>query len=363
MIRLIHASDFHLDSPFSALTEEKALERRREQRQLLEKLKVAAIEKNADIILLSGDLLDSDKAYGETYLQLAKTLSEIPSRIFIAPGNHDYYSARSPYAVSKWPENVHIFKTMQVSRVCVPEMDLTVWGAAFFAETSKPLLRDFEVSDKAMINVMALHGDLRNVASNYNPISENEICCSGLDYLALGHQHAFSGLQKAGGTYYAYPGCPEGRGFDETGEKGIIYAQVDKTGCKLEFLPLGGRRYEILEVDLSRCEDIISAVDAALPCGSERDIYRLILKGVWNRDPDIKKISELFENRFYSLEVRDSTDIRSDIWAQTEEDTLRGLFLKRMKKKYEMANNPQERETIILAVRFGLAALDNREEI
>lgn len=363
MIRLIHAADFHLDSPFSALTEESAVQRRREQRQLLIKLKAVVIEKNADIVLLSGDLLDSGRYYAETYSQLSGIFSEIPAYIFIAPGNHDYYSPRSPYAVMEWPENVHIFKTPQISGVRLPELGLTVWGAAFTAETSSPVLAGFAVKDRSELNIMTLHGDAGNPASNYGPVSEADISDSGLDYLALGHIHAFSGLKKAGGTWYAYPGCPEGRGFDETGEKGIIYACVSKTDCRLEMLPLGGRKYEIIEVDISGSDDIYKAVEEAVSGACERDIYRLVLKGGRYQKPDVDAVKRYFENRFYRLEVRDNTDIRRDIWDQAEEDTLRGLFLRRMKEKYESAINPRERGTIIMAVNFGLAALDNRDEI
>ena len=38
MIRILHAADLHLDSPFNALSEEKAALRRREQRELLRSL-------------------------------------------------------------------------------------------------------------------------------------------------------------------------------------------------------------------------------------------------------------------------------------------------------------------------------------
>lgn len=363
MIRLIHAADFHLDSPFSALTEEMAVERRREQRQLLEKLKAAVIEKNADIVLLSGDILDGTRYYAETYSQLIDIFSQIPSYIFISPGNHDYYSRHSPYTGMEWPENVHIFKTSQIENICIPELNLRVWGAAFIAEESYPMLSDFKVRDPSEINIMTLHGDVGNPTSIYNPVFEDDISASGLDYLGLGHQHTFSGLKKAGGTYYAYPGCPEGRGFDETGEKGIVFACVDKTGCKMEFLPMRGRRYEVLEVDLNAREDLYEAIEAALPDDCDRDIYRLVLKGSWGEKPDVQAIIKHFESRFYRLEVRDATDIRRDIWAQAEEDTLRGLFLRAMKERYDSAKDEQDREAVILAVRYGLAALENRDEI
>ena len=43
------------------------------------------------------------------------------------------------------------------------------------------------------------------------------------------------------------------------------------------------------------------------------------------------------------------------------EDSLRGLFLKELRRRYEAAADENERETIISAVRFGLAAIDGRD--
>ena len=56
MIKLIHAADLHLDSPFSGLTPQQAAERRGEQRELLGRLAELARERKADAVLLSGDL-------------------------------------------------------------------------------------------------------------------------------------------------------------------------------------------------------------------------------------------------------------------------------------------------------------------
>ena len=95
---------------------------------------------------------------------------------------------------------------------------------------------------------MVLHGDAVNNQSPYNYISKAEIAGSGLDYLALGHIHAASGLLTEGRTAYAWPGCAMGRGFDELGEKGVYLGTLDASGCKLEFCPLSGRKYEILTV-------------------------------------------------------------------------------------------------------------------
>ena len=58
-IRIIHAADLHLDSPFQALSAAKASVRREEQGELLAALAALAADESADLMLLSGDLLDS----------------------------------------------------------------------------------------------------------------------------------------------------------------------------------------------------------------------------------------------------------------------------------------------------------------
>ena len=111
MIKLIHGADFHLDSPFSGLAPDQAAQRRREQRELLARLAQLAREREAGLVLLSGDLLDGRQTYRETAQALAQTLGEIPCPVLIAPGNHDPYTAKSLYAALDWPDNVHIFST------------------------------------------------------------------------------------------------------------------------------------------------------------------------------------------------------------------------------------------------------------
>ena len=60
MVRVVHAGDFHLDSAFGALTPEQARQRRMESRRTPERLVEWANDHGADLLLLSGDLFDSD---------------------------------------------------------------------------------------------------------------------------------------------------------------------------------------------------------------------------------------------------------------------------------------------------------------
>ncbi len=361
MLKIVHAADLHLDSAFSSLSAEQAAMLRREQRRIVEDIAAQAERMSADLLLLSGDLFDSDRCFGETAEALCRAFEQTRARIFIAPGNHDWYSANSPWTRMKLPENVHVFTTSVIEKVELPELGCTVWGSAFLSDSAQPPLAGFRADGEGM-NIMVLHGDVDIPESKYGYISRDDIADSGLDYLALGHVHKFSGVQKAGGTFYAYPGCAMGRGFDEPGEKGILCGSVEKGGCDMRFVPLTGRRYEILPVDISGAEDLADTVRQALPEDCGRDIYRVILRGERETAPDTKALETELGGLCCRIEIRDETRPKIELWAAVGENTLKGGFLGRMKALYDAAQSDDERRRITRAVSFGLAALENREE-
>lgn len=358
MLHILHAADLHLDAPFAALTAEQARQRRAEQRELLDALADAAIERGADLVVLSGDLLDDRQTYRETAQALSSALGRIPAPVAVAPGNHDFYAPSSLYAASIWPKNVLIFKDSAVQSVELPFCAL--YGAAFTApfRDDCPLL-GFRAKASGKPSVMVLHGDVDG-KGRYCPIPREDIARSGLTYLALGHIHTYSGVQKAGDTCWAYPGCGEGRGFDETGDKGALWVTIDDNGAvTVEFLPLCRRRYEILECDLTG-KDPETAVAEALRDGRAGDVCRLVLTGQ-AQPPDLPALTKIAGNYRWAVTLRDHTKVPQDLWSREREDSLTGLFLREMRRRIETAEDAQ-RPTLEKAVRFGLAALENGED-
>ena len=331
------------------------------RRELLDRLAGLAEERRADVVLLSGDLLDGGQTYQETVQALARTLGGIPAPVFIAPGNHDCYGPRSVYAGTAWPDNVHIFSTVAVEGVELPGLNCVVHGAAFTTpQADRSPLMGFAAPRDGRIHLMALHGDVEG-KGRYGPIALEDIAASGLTYLALGHIHACSGLQKAGDTYWAYPGCPEGRGFDELGDKGVLYVEAEPGSCRAEFVPLCRRRYQILSVDVTGAEDLAAVVRAALPPDTAGDIYRILLTGERGAEAlDLEGLTRALAPRFYGLTLRDRTRVQRAVWDRMEEDTLTGLFLRLMAAR---CRAEPENEILQQAVRFGLAALENGEDV
>ena len=354
MLKVLHGADFHLDSPFSGLKPDAAARRRGEQRELLARLTDLAREREADLVLLSGDLLDGDLVFRETVQALARALGEIPCPVFLAPGNHDWYGPQSPYAALEWPGNVHLFTGPELGAVRLPELGCTVWGAAFCAprQSASPL-RGFHAPAEG-VQLAVLHGEVA-AQGDYGPISEEDIAASGLDYLALGHVHAPSAMNRAGNTVWAYPGCPQGRGFDELGERGFLFGDVEPGRVDMRFVPFAGRRYESLTVDVSG-GDALDAIRRSLPPDTSRDIYRIRLTGETAEPLTLAPLERALSGEFFRLELRDDTRLRRDLWDRCGDDTLRGLFLRRLRQEYDAAA-PRRQKEIEQAVRFGLAAL------
>ena len=167
-VKIVHAADFHLDSAFGALSAEQARQRRRESRELLTRLSNYVNQNGVDLVLLAGDLFDSDTTYRETLEALSDALGAMRARVFIAPGNHDPYSAKSAYATLSWPENVHVFTSKTVERVELPELGCAVYGAAFTAPVQdESLLAGFRAPADDFIHLMVLHGDSSAAESRY----------------------------------------------------------------------------------------------------------------------------------------------------------------------------------------------------
>ena len=87
-------------------------------------------------------------------------------------------------------------------------------------------------------------------------------------------------------------------------------------------------------------------------------------KGGWRNERTQKRLYRRnLEEFFFELQLRDNTRLKQSVWEKAGEDTLRGLFLMKLRAKYERARTDEERSRIEQAARWGLAALDNREEV
>lgn len=348
-LKILCTSDWHLDSPFEGLSASKARLRRDEQAELLEELVQLADRERVDIVLFSGDILSSRCSYYETGETLVRALRGIRVPVFISPGESDFYTARCPYAGLRLPDSVHVFSKSEIECVELAEIGARVFGGAY-TESAVPSLDSFFAGRyDGFSNILCLYG-------------EYGLEMSGIDFASLGGRHAASGLKKVGDTWYSYPGSPQGRGFDECGERSVSIITLDDKSCSIHQHCIASRQYKTLEVDVTGKEPLI-ALHTSVPDDTLSDIYRIVLTGECAAAPDLNALRASLAELFFDIELIDRTHLPQSVWDKAQENSLRGVFLRKLREKYDSTDNDGEKEKIERAARWGLSALDNGNEV
>ncbi len=360
-ISFLQAGDFHLDSPFSSLSPAEAIKARESQRTLLSRISTLANREQVDLVLLTGDLFDSKRLYPETLAALQAMFTQIQCPIFISPGNHDPFTENSVYAKVKFPKHVHVFNTEDVSSVHIPELSCTVYGTAFVTERkTRPTLDGFIRENTKGLHIGSFHANLSATPSPYSPISKADIAHSQLHYIALGHIHERSNVGKAAFTKYAYSGTIQGRGFDETGHKGILIGTLDEQDLSLAFYPICTQRYLTIDVDITNQEPA-NALRHTLPQSKTNDIVKFILKGTRHEALSFTHLESIAKPLYGSVMIEDQTTLATNYETIRHKHSLLGLFLKNMETQIETAP-PEQQKTLQLAMQFGISALEQRED-
>lgn len=365
-MKVFHCADIHLDSPFSLYTPREAEKRRTELRAAFTSALMFARERRADIFIISGDLFDGEYATRDTRELLVREFSKLSDmKIFISPGNHDPLVSGSPYETMELPDNVHVFGG---ERECVrlDDLGVDVYGVGF---TSKSMLSSpvagWSGLDRNRINILVCHGDTTGASSVTGPITKKDIAASGFDYIALGHIHKATGLLEENGVYYAYPGCIEGRSFDELGYKGAMFGTVEKGSVDMKSYRFSKSRYESASVDISGACDKAHALDiirSAIRLFTDDTALRLELTGELSGAFVIRpeEIGSGCEYPHY-IELTDNTSVRPELGELEQANTLKGVFCRNMLAKLEALDpESEEHKLCSLALKYGLAALEDR---
>ena len=367
-IKVLHCADLHFDTPFKELSKEVSDTSKNELLEVFKKIIDLAIEENIEVLLIAGDVFDNLTVNKNTLFFISDQVKRIKNiKVFISPGNHDPYNEKSFYSMINWPENVYIFKgDMEFKEV--KELNLVVWGAGFRNNyENESLLKSINV-DNNKINIMLLHGEITSTGSKneYNPIYINDIYKSNIDYIALGHRHKFSGILKEGMTTYAYSGCPQGRGFDEEGEKGVIIGEVYKGGTNLKFFPVYKRKYVTKEIDITDTNNYDEVVFKVLSDLSEEEIhknfYKIILKGELKEHFNLKDnlLIEKLKNKFYYIKIINNTSIEVNLEELSKDYSIKGKFIAKIFEKLKDASD-DDKEILKLALKIGIQCLSEDE--
>ncbi|MCL1792261.1 MAG: metallophosphoesterase [Oscillospiraceae bacterium] len=361
MAKIIHCADVHFDSPFALSDPRNADLRRMEFRSAFASLIMYAKNYGAKIFLIAGDLFDDEYISKDTATVILREIASYPDcRFFISPGDSDPYHIKSPYKLMKWPENVHIFKSNDLTKIEIPELGVDIYGYAF---TSKNLLVNPFANKKPQnqnrVNILLGHGDIISPESQYCPVTKADVGRSKFDYIALGHLHDGTGVLKIGDTYFSYPGCLEGRGFFEPGHRGAMYGEIDKGVCELKGQKFSRRKYETIQVDISQHvteNQIIDAVRLAAANFRDDTALKVELTGILRPgfvfNP--RSIEEKFTG-FNFIQVKNKATPYIDANTLRYDKTVKGIFYRKLEGKLN-SQNPKERDEARLALQYGFNA-------
>lgn len=368
-MRLIHCADVHLDSPMTShFDRELARKRKSEILYTFKRVLDYAASNEVDAVLISGDLFDSELVTGRT---VSKVAAEIKGHsqveVYCLAGNHD--RGRDVWSGFELPENLHLFDD---EWTYYHLGDITIAGVNIFSYNADGIYDALELNEDDF-NIVMLHGQVRTgkKRAGVDDIFIDRLRDKNIDYLALGHVHerSYDRLDMRG--VYCYPGCLEGRGFDECGEHGFVMIDVDENRLRSSFVPFAYRRLEKIEVDVTDATDNVEIADAIADrlyeatresaaggrAFSRKDMVRVVLVGETDVENDIDTgyLKSQFEDSLYYIDIKDCTRLRVDYMRYANDASLKGEFIRIvMAQDIEAGDKAQ-------IIRIGLRALAGEE--
>lgn len=401
MVKLIHTADLHLDSAFrSRFTKEEAENRRQKQLMAWKELLSFAVEKKVQGILIAGDLFDSPVVSHGTMDFFLSTIAEHPEiSFFYLRGNHDTentfrYQENLPknlFLFSEKGKKYRLNDRLLLAGVEYGTKDIsfgenegatqgagqaaeqgaeqeTVHGAEALSknETESEEESKFLKLKEEDCNILLLHGALYQGTPKGEAVQGEEgIFLKNLEklplsYIALGHIHKGGEGKLNNGALWAYPGCLQGRGFDEEGERGFLYLKVEeeKKEIRKEFISIKQGEFRILEIELLEDEGTLAClkkieVEMEKAGIVKEDSLRIILKGKkgLEQERNLRYLQLQLQDSVFFLEIRDECELSWNREEAMQEKSLKGEFLRVLAAADNLSKEEQEE---IIALGMGL---------
>lgn len=360
-VTILHCADLHLGLAFQGLGGKINRQRSGDIKRTFLEILSLCNARQVDLLLVAGDLFEDWESAQQEYQFVYDGFEKIPrTTVAIVGGNHDPLTPEALYLTRSWPENVIVFPETYGS-VVIDSLGVELWGASFSSPyQTTGLLAPAVPSRPEYIQIGLLHGEVGAEQSRYHPITKAQIASSGLAYLALGHIHKPSPVEVAGETSFAYPGSPEGQGFDELGPRGVYLGEISRHRVALDFVPVCQRMYLAPSVEITglttahqMAQEISQQLLHRYGQRAQEHLYRILLTGALEESTGVDReaIQGLLSDFFY-CDVRDKTSLAVDLSALAKEPTLKGIFAAKLIEQKE--NTPPQ--VFEQALKLGLQA-------
>ncbi len=358
-MKIIHTGDIHIGAAMKSLPPDKTDLRKREIMDGFKNLAAFARDNGVQAVLIAGDLFDENKVPRQVRNEAFAIISAArPVWFFYVSGNHDDEFEEG----ESLPENLYTFSGNHGWQSYDLPEGVTVTGVD--TKNLSPELYDRLALRQERCNVLLMHGEaVKSEPRGTESIPLSRLQNKYVDYLALGHIHKpmRTAERLDGRGVYRYCGCPEGRGFDECGERGFFLLEL--RGGRIvdeRFLSFAKRTVVERTADISACEnyfDVERAAEQVLADVRAGDMVRLTLIGKYKAGlcKNISLLTERLNEKFFFARVEDSSKIYIDYTAYQNDLSERGEFVREV-GRYEIN---EELRAEILDV--GLKALAGEE--
>ena len=363
-MKLIHCADLHLDSKMTAnLDKEQAKERNAEILHTFERMVDYAVENEVKAILIAGDMFDTRKITAGTRNRVMHQIKNTRLVFYYLKGNHDYDNFLADMEAEEIPSNLKLFHSewtnYEIGNVVISGIELS-------EKNSQSAYLSLGL-DARKFNIVMMHGQEAesNAKDKAEIINLKELRNKSIDYLALGHVHTYKRDRLDARGIYCYPGCLEGRGFDECGEHGFVVLDIDEETGNFtdEFVSFAERKLYTVTVDVTGCQTTAEMSDKLIAALSEagceqKDIVKAVLTGAVDVEceKDVQSLLIRYKSQYYFMKIYDETKLRIDASDYMLDESLKGEFVRMVMK--DTLVDEEDKKAII---RYGLQAIAGEE--
>jgi len=361
--KILHTADLQLDAPFGFLGQRGDAHRQ----QLRETFrKVVETARSHDLLLIAGDLFDSNHPSRATVAFVQQQLQQLSIPVCILPGNHDCYDAQSIYRREKFPANVRIFAETPTF-VDFPELNLTVAGNPLRNNYATDSVFDgITRSGGRQWFVVMAHGNLQIpglVENTARPIKPAALEATRADYVALGDWHAFADYSQGKVKAY-YAGAPEPTGSNQSDAGYVASVHLSAAGVMVERVRVGRTftrevKLNVMNMDMA---DILREIGQHADPACMLTVTLTGMKSV-DRFIDTESITSQLGGGFYWLQVNDTAVSAVDHIdpAQFPATQVIGQYVRNLKGEIDRATDERQRRIAEQALQIGVALLQGKE--
>ena len=258
-LRIVLTGDLHVGRRPSRVTDD-ALCRRASCAAAWAAVVDFALSEKADVVAVSGDLVDRENRFYEAFGPLERGLRKLSDAgidTVAVAGNHDFdvlprladqMSATRFRLLGRGGQ----WERHTIERDGRPMLHVDGWSFPAESVLDSPLRQQLPVPPDDGVPVLGLlHGDLDAAASRYAPLSLADLRATSHRFWLLGHVHKPALFECDGGCPVLYPGSPQGMDPTETGAHGPWLLDLNGPArLRPRQVSLCPVRYEHLEVDV-----------------------------------------------------------------------------------------------------------------